>query len=74
MHQTWWITWDAFDCSKNQHRCITGGAATAYHSLFAKVPVEDMLLLHSGHFSKQALALIRHVLTTPYFLYDSFCD
>jgi hypothetical protein len=42
--------------------------------LFTEGPVEDMLLLHSQHSDRQALAVIRHILT-PYFRYNySFCD
>jgi hypothetical protein len=44
-------------------------------SLFTKVPLEDTLQVLSQHLHKQTLSLIRHVLTTTYFLYEgSFYD
>jgi hypothetical protein len=44
-------------------------------SLFTKVPLEDTLEVLSQHLHKQTLSLIRHVLTTTYFLYEgSFYD
>jgi hypothetical protein len=39
-------------------------------SLFIKVPLDDTLQLLSQHFRKQTVDLIRHVLTTTYFLFD----
>jgi hypothetical protein len=44
-------------------------------SLFTKVPLDDTLPLLSRQFHKQTAYLIRHVLTTTYFLSDgSFYD
>jgi hypothetical protein len=44
-------------------------------SLFTKVPLEDTMHLLSQHLDEQMVVLIRHVLTTTYFLYNgSFYD
>jgi hypothetical protein len=44
-------------------------------SLFTKVPLEDTMQLLSQHLDKQMVVLVRHVLTTTYFLYNgSFYD
>jgi hypothetical protein len=42
--------------------------------MFTKVPEEDMSLLLLQHFDKWTMALIRHVLTTTYFLYSGSFD
>jgi hypothetical protein len=39
--------------------------------LFTKAPLDDTLQLLSGQFHKQTADLIRHVLTTTHFLYNS---
>jgi hypothetical protein len=43
-------------------------------SLFTKVPLDDTLQLLSRQFHKQTVDLIRHVLTTTYFLFDCSFD
>jgi hypothetical protein len=39
-------------------------------SLFTKVPLDDTLQLFSGRFQRQTVDLIKHVLTSTYFLYN----
>jgi hypothetical protein len=44
-------------------------------SLVTEVPLEDMMQLLSQRLDEQMVVLIRHILTTTYFLYNgSFCD
>jgi hypothetical protein len=39
-------------------------------SLFTKVPLDDTLQLLSGRFQRQTVDIIKHVLTSTYFLYN----